>query len=70
MRRIQLYLDEEVDDALAIEAARQKTSKAALIRTAIADRFGPIADIDHDPLTKLIGSVDAEPANVDDVVYE
>ena len=69
MRRIQIYLEEEVDDALAAEAVRRGTSKAALIRTAVAYRFGPLPGLDADPISKLVGSVDIEPADIDEVVY-
>lgn len=42
MRRIQIYLDEEVDDALQEEAARRGVSKAALVRGAVAKEFKPV----------------------------
>lgn len=69
MRRIQIYLDEATDDALAAEAARSGTSKAALIRRAVSDRFGRLVSTDEDPIDRLIGSVDVEPMDVDEVVY-
>jgi hypothetical protein len=69
MRRIQIYIEEELDDALEAEAAKTGRSKAALIRESVAARIGRPGALEKDPITALIGSVDAEPADVDDVVY-
>lgn len=69
MRRIQIYIDEYLDERLQAEARRSGTSKAALIRESVAARYGERGSIDEDPLSRLIGQVDAEPAAVDDVVY-
>jgi hypothetical protein len=67
MKRLQIYIDEEQDEALAILAARTGTSKAALIREFVADRLGTTAQ--GDPLDGLVGSVDVDPGEIDDVVY-
>jgi len=67
MKRLQIYIDEEMDDALGVRAAREGTSKAALIREFVAERLGDGQG--RDPLDDLVGAVDAEPADVDDVVY-
>ena len=69
MRRIQIYIEEVVDEALQAEAARAGRSKAALIRECIAAKFNKRVPLEEDPLTSLAGSVDAEPADVDEVVY-
>lgn len=69
MRRIQIYIDEELDDTLQAEAARSGRSKAALIRECVAVRFSGLESLEEDPLTALVGAVDAEPADVDEVVY-
>ncbi len=69
MRRIQIYIEEAVDDALQAEAARTGTSKAALIRDCVAARFDPRILLEEDPMTELVGSVDAEPGDIDEVVY-
>ena len=66
MKRLQISIDEDLDDALAVEAARRKTSKAALIREYVRRFLKPA---DADPMADLIGDIDAEPANVDEVVY-
>ena len=69
MRRIQIYIEEALDDRLQAEARTAGTSKASLIRESVAARYGASTSIDEDPLSRLIGEVDAEPAAVDDVVY-
>ena len=69
MRRIQLYIDEELDERLTVEARKANTSKAALIRESVAARYGKRTSVDDDPLSRLIGTVEVKPASVDDVVY-
>ena len=66
MKRLQIYIEEDLDEALAVEAAKQQTSKAALIRRFVAERLDRKR---HDPLDDLVGDLDIEPASVDDVVY-
>ena len=69
MRRIQIYIEESMDDTLQSEAARTGRSKAALIRECVAERYRAAGPVKDDPIQALVGSVDAEPADVDDVVY-
>lgn len=69
MRRIQIYIDEELDERLQAEAAETGRSKAALIRESVSARFGKLVSVDDDPMTSLIGCVDAEPADIDETVY-
>ena len=67
MRRLQIYIDEDMDEVLGVEARREGRSKAALIREAVRDRYG-----DHeikDALDDLVGSIDDEPGDIDSVVY-
>lgn len=68
VKRLQIYIDEEQDEALAVLAARTGTSKAALIRGFVSDRLATSTGR-TDPLDDLVGSVAAEPADVDAVVY-
>jgi hypothetical protein len=66
MRRLQISIDEELDEALSVEAARRRTSKAALIREFVRDRLGGRGD---DPMARLVGDIDDEAGDVDRVVY-
>lgn len=67
MKRLQISIEEELDDALAVEAARRRTSKAALIRELVRERLGGRAS--RDPMAALIGDIDADTGDVDEVVY-
>ena len=68
MKRLQIYIEEELDDALAFRAHRAHTSKAALIREAVRRSLGEPEPI-VDPFRDWIGGSDAAPASVDEVVY-
>jgi hypothetical protein len=69
MRRIQIYIEEELDDALQKEATRTGRSKASIIRESVAARIVRRGKPPRDPLTALVGSIDVDPADVDEVVY-
>lgn len=68
MRRLQISIEEDLDDALALEAVRTKTSKAALIRKFVRERLGgthsPV-----DPMSSLIGDLEGEAGDIDATVY-
>jgi len=69
VKRLQIYIEEEVDWALGVEARRRCKSKAALIREYVADRLRMPS---QDPVDAFIGSFDGGAdlsASVDDVVY-
>jgi len=69
VKRLQIHIEEELDDALAVEAAKRRTSKAALIRQAVAAQYAPAAP---DALLRLAGRLDGRPedsGSIDDVVY-
>lgn len=68
MRRLQIYIDEDLDEALATQALRQGTSKAALIRLFVAERLGS-STLARDPLDELVGEYDEEPRLIDNLVY-
>jgi hypothetical protein len=62
-------IDEDLDAALERMALDEGTSKAALIRRFVRERIEPVPPIQEDPIWAMIGTVDVEPAPVDDVVY-
>lgn len=67
MRRIQIYMDEHLDERLEQEAAATGTSKAAIIRSCVAERFSPPS---QDPLDALIGAFDGAPVDdLDEAIY-
>ena len=71
MRRIQLYVDEDVDEALTAEAARLGTSRSALVRDAVRSALTPYFADTADPIEEIIGSVvDVDPVDdIDAIVY-
>ncbi len=68
MKRLQIYIDEGMDEALAVRAVKERTSKAALIRQFVGERLGPSAPAD--PLDDLVGRYDEAPGSIDQLVYE
>jgi len=70
MKRLQIYIDEEMDDALGVEAARLGTSKAELIRRYVA-KLLPARSRRADPIDEIVGLyTDVEPVDdIDEVIY-
>jgi Ribbon-helix-helix protein, copG family len=72
VKRLQIMIEEELDEALARQAAEEGVSKAALIRRYVGERLRPLPPIDEDPIWELVGMIKGSPgdsASVDDVVY-
>jgi hypothetical protein len=72
VRRLQIMIDEDLDEALARQAQQEGTSKAALIRRYVRERIKPLPPIEEDPLWEIKGMVHGGPddsLSVDDVVY-
>lgn len=72
MKRLQIMIEEDLDEALAREARREGTSKAALIRRYVAKELKPLPSIREDPLWDLVGMDEGSPddsVSVNDVVY-
>lgn len=68
MKRLQIYIEEDIDQELQVRALRERTSKAALIRRFVAEKLGPL-DRRPDPLDELVGKIDIDPGDIDTVVY-
>jgi hypothetical protein len=70
MRRIQIHIEEELDAAVAAEAARRGISKAALIRACIAREIGAATPPPADRWDAMIGWLDDDPVDdIDDVLH-
>jgi Ribbon-helix-helix protein, copG family len=69
MKRLQIMIEEDLDSELERLAARESTSKAALIRRFVRERIQPLPPLSADPLAAMIGADDFEPAPIDEVVY-
>lgn len=67
MRRLQISVDEDLDEALAAEAARRHKSRAAVVREAVREHLNPGRRVD--PMAALIGDIDAAAGDIDAVVY-
>lgn len=68
MRRIQLYLDDDLDHELGIQAARSGRTRSELVREAVRTMLG--ATSQPDPIDDLVGSLDIDPiADIDGVLY-
>ncbi|MGB7806623.1 MAG: CopG family transcriptional regulator [Actinomycetota bacterium] len=72
VKRLQIMIDEDLDQILERMARDEHTSKAALIRRFVRERVAPLPPIREDPIWEMVGSVDIEPVpgeTIDDVVY-
>lgn len=69
MKRLQIMIEEDLDDALDRLSLERRESKAALIRRFVREAIKPLPPLDQDPITKMIGVDDAERASIDEIVY-
>lgn len=71
MKRLQIMIDEDLDQILERMALDGGTSKAALIRRFVRERVAPLPPIEEDPLWLMVGadSYDPGPESIDDIVY-
>jgi hypothetical protein len=71
MRRIQIHIDEDLDDAAEAEAARRGLSKAALIRASLAREVAVDRRPRTDPWEALTGWLNDGPVeDLDAIVYD
>ncbi len=68
MKRLQIMIEEDLDDLLGRQARAEGCSKAALVRRYVRERLHlPTSD---DPLRGMAGAYDGLPADgIDEVVY-
>jgi len=72
VKRLQIMIEEDLDAALARQAADEGVSKAALIRRFVRERLRPLPPLEEDPLWELVGMDKGSPddsMSVNDVVY-
>ncbi len=69
MKRLQILIEEELDEALARQALADGTSKAALIRRFVREQLGAVAPLESDPIAEMVGADNFDPEPIDDVVY-
>lgn len=70
MKRLQIMIEEDLDEALAARARREGVSKAALLRQFARKELKPLPAIQEDPLWELVeADPDVEPGDIDEVVY-
>ena len=69
MKRLQILIDEELDEALERQALSEGTSKAALIRKYVRMHLTSLPPLESDPLWRMKGVDDFEPGSIDEVVY-
>ena len=70
MRRIQLYMEPDIDDALTVVASQRGVSRSALMRDAVRALLDTHGPMEPDPIDALVGWLDVEPSDdIDAVVY-
>ncbi len=71
MKRLQIMIEEDIDDALERQAREEGTSKAALIRRYVGERLRPAPAVQDDPVWGLVGMCPEIGAvdDIDEVVY-
>lgn len=72
MKRLQIMIDEDLDESLEHQARDEGSSKAALIRRYVRERLLPLGPIEKDPLWDLVGQVEGaadDSTRIDDIVY-
>jgi len=69
MKRLQIMIDEDLDEALGAQALREGTSKAAIIRRRMREVLHRPTPLEDDPLWKMAGADSFELVDIDEVVY-
>lgn len=72
MKRLQISLEPELDDALGRAAREEGVSKAEIVRRCVRERVEPLPSLEEDPIWEIVGSIEGEPEDsqrIDDIVY-
>jgi len=73
LKRVQLMLDEDLDEAVSLEARRRRVSKSEVVRSILREQLIPsLPPLEEDPLWKFIGAGKGAPgdsASIDEVLY-
>lgn len=73
MKRLQISIEPELDEALDRAAREEGVSKAEIVRKSVRERVEPLPPIEEDPLFKLFGTGKGgglRPGEtIDDVIY-
>ena len=73
MKRLQILIEEDLAEALAREARATGASMGAPMRRYVREALRPSAPtlppLALDPLWRMVGTSDAEPADIDETVY-
>lgn len=72
MKRLQISIEPELDDAVERRAEEEGLSKAEVIRRCVRERVKPLPPIEEDPFFKLRGSVKGDQDSsmtINQVVY-
>jgi Ribbon-helix-helix protein, copG family len=71
VKRLQIMIEEDLDEALGRQARAERVSKAALIRRYVRERLTPLPPIEEDPIWDLVGAEpDVEPVDdIDEFLY-
>jgi hypothetical protein len=74
LKRVQLMLDEELDQAIAREARLRRISRSEVVRQILRQKLLPeLPPLEEDPLWQLVGLAEGgrpdDSARIDDVVY-
>ncbi|MHB1444252.1 MAG: ribbon-helix-helix domain-containing protein [Acidimicrobiales bacterium] len=68
MKRLQIMIDDDLQEALDRRSAEEGVSKASLIRRLVRNALSPLPALDDDPLSAMVGVDDFDTAPIDDIV--
>jgi ribbon-helix-helix CopG family protein len=72
MKRLQISIEPELDEAVERYAEEQGLSKAEVIRRCVREEIRPLPPLEEDPFFKLCGTVVGDPDSsmtINEVVY-